>query len=114
MSAVRALGGAALVGSKRVRFVHLDEAGIANPDHEPYVVVAGPVINADRDWKRIEEHLSGLADEFAPPGTREEFFFHATDLFSGGKFRHHVANGTKPRRASRLPAAHVIASDARW
>lgn len=73
-------------GDRLMRMVYLDEAGISNPQHEPYVVVAGPLIHADKTWKAVEEHLDAMADRYAPPDKRDEFVFHATDLFSGGKF----------------------------
>lgn len=42
---LRAFGGGVLAGHKFVRFVYLDEAGIGKPDIEPYVVVAGTIID---------------------------------------------------------------------
>jgi hypothetical protein len=65
--------------------VYLDEAGIANPAHEPFVVVAGIVLHADQQWKMLERYLSDMADEFVPPENRDGFVFHATELFSGGQ-----------------------------
>ncbi|MEA2993145.1 MAG: hypothetical protein QOD40_2065 [Alphaproteobacteria bacterium] len=65
--------------------VYLDEAGISSPTHEPFVVVAGVVIHADRQWKMIEQYLSDMADHYVPPAKRHGFVFHATELFSGGK-----------------------------
>ena len=82
----RALGGARLVGDRLMRMVYLDEAGISNPKHEPFVVVAGPIIHADRKWKAVEAHLNGMADKYAEPKDRERFVFHATEIFSGGGF----------------------------
>ena len=49
-----AFGGGPLRGDKIVRLVYLDEAGISNPAHEPWLVVAGIVINADKQFKLIE------------------------------------------------------------
>lgn len=80
-----ALGGGPLVGDRLMRFAYLDESGVANPKHERWVVVAGPIIDADRQWRRIETRLSDLADEYAPPEARDGFVFHATELWSGGK-----------------------------
>jgi Protein of unknown function (DUF3800) len=68
-----------------MRFIYLDEAGVSAPKHEPYVVVAGVIIDADRQWKDIEQHLHALADLYAPPAHRRKFIFHATELFSGSK-----------------------------
>lgn len=41
-------------------------------------------MDADRQWRVLEQHLSDLADRYAPPDAREGFCFHATELFSGG------------------------------
>jgi Protein of unknown function (DUF3800) len=67
-----------------VRMVHLDEAGISNPKHEPFVVVAGVVVHADKQWKDLERYLDELADQKAPRWHRQDFVFHAMELFSGG------------------------------
>lgn len=68
-----------------MRMAYLDEAGISNPKHEPFVVVAGVLVNADTQWQAVESYLADLADEYAPPEHRQNFHFHATELFSGGK-----------------------------
>ena len=65
-------------------FAYLDEAGISNPEHEPWVVVAGVLVR-DRQWKAIESRLCALADEYATGDKREGFVFHAKELWSGGK-----------------------------
>lgn len=78
------LSGDLLEGSHIVRMAYLDEAGLSNPHHEPFVVVAGPLVNADKQWLALERHLEALADRYAPPDKRAGFSFHATDLFSGG------------------------------
>ena len=48
-------------------------------------VVSGVLVDADHDWKRLEEHLVGMADRLAPPEARDGFVFHATEIFSGGR-----------------------------
>jgi hypothetical protein len=63
--------------------VNLDEAGISNPKHEPFVVVAGILVNADSQWKMLEKYLSDIADDLVPHDKRENFVFHAMDLFHG-------------------------------
>jgi hypothetical protein len=68
-----------------LRMIYLDEAGISNPAHEPFVVMAGIIVHADQQWKILERYLSDMADEFAPPEKRDGFIFHAKELFSGGK-----------------------------
>jgi hypothetical protein len=68
-----------------MRMAYLDEAGTSNPQHEPYTVAAGVLLNADKQWQDVERYLIDLADEYAPREKRDGFFFHATELFSGGK-----------------------------
>jgi hypothetical protein len=66
--------------------IYLDDAGLSNPRHEPFVVVAGVMVDADRHWLKLERHLEAMGDAYAPPDQRDKFFFHATELFSGGGF----------------------------
>jgi hypothetical protein len=63
--------------------VHLDEAGIGNPKHEPWVVVAGVAVHADDQWRSLEQYLTTMADDFVPSHQRDGFVFHAKDLFHG-------------------------------
>ena len=67
-----------------MRYVFLDEAGIANPAHEPFVVVGGPIVHADKQYKPLERYLYKMVEGFVPPEKRQGFVFHATELFSGG------------------------------
>ena len=77
------LSGSALEGSALTRFVYIDETGISNPDHEPFLVVAGVIVNADQHVAALERSLERLADRFIPDEHREGFYFHAKDLFPG-------------------------------
>lgn len=81
-----ALGGGELAGDKIVRMAFLDEAGMSNPKHEPFVAVAGVVVNADRHWQQIARDLEELWYDKMPDGVPDGYPFHATELFSGGKF----------------------------
>jgi hypothetical protein len=67
-----------------VRFIYLDEAGISNPMQEPFVVVAGAIVHADKQWKFLERYLNDMKDDLVDPERRHGFVFHATELFSGG------------------------------
>jgi hypothetical protein len=80
-----AFGGGPLRGDKIVRLVYLDEAGISNPAHEPWLVVAGIVINADKQFKLIESYLDELVKKHIPQEKRAGFSFHAMELFHGNK-----------------------------
>ena len=66
-----------------MRFVYLDEAGIANIKDEPQVVVAGIIVHADKQWIPLEKYLQDMMIDLIPPDKRKGFYFHATDLFHG-------------------------------
>jgi hypothetical protein len=72
----------------RVRFAYLDESGIGKVEIEPYTVVAGVIVHADRQWKSLESYLCDMIIEFIPEEKRLGFTFHATELFSGGRNMH--------------------------
>jgi hypothetical protein len=80
-----AFGGGLLAGEKLVRFAYLDEAGISNPSQEPFAVVAGVIINADAQWREVEQRLKKIADKYAPQDKRNGFVFHAKDIFHGDR-----------------------------
>ena len=85
---LRVLGGGELRGDRVVRFSYLDESGTSNPDQEPILVVAGVIVDADRQCKNIERYLLEMADEYVPKNKRKQFRdegFHALELTSGGK-----------------------------
>ncbi|MBV8800075.1 MAG: DUF3800 domain-containing protein [Alphaproteobacteria bacterium] len=69
-----------------MRMLFLDEAGTGNPRDEPLLVVAGIIVNADKQWKAVQRRLRDLRDRFMPPEAPEWYSFHATELFSGGKY----------------------------
>jgi len=58
----------------------MDEAGISS--REPVAVVAGIIVHADRQWKRIEGELLALGHKHFP-GESSFPVFHAKDLFHG-------------------------------
>src|SRR2546425_410290 len=81
-----ALGGGALSGDRWVRRIYIDDAGISAKESEPFSVVAGVILNADADWKKIQQYLAALKEEYVPKEKRNDFVaFHATEIFSGGK-----------------------------
>jgi len=80
----KALGGGDLEGTSVSRWVYLDEGGTSR--QEPCVVVAGVMIDADKDLIRIEDHLQGLVEKYIPKEDRDGFIFHATDIWSGTKY----------------------------
>ena len=80
-----ALGGGPLAGNKIVKMAFIDEAGTGNPAEEPYLVLAGVIVDADKKWKAVEKYLVQLAEDVFDGSVPAGFSFHATELFSGGK-----------------------------
>lgn len=68
-----------------MRFVYLDETGTGNIDVEPLTAVAGVIVDADKQWRVLEQYLKDMADDFALPEHRNSFVFHAQELMHGGK-----------------------------
>ena len=80
---LRALGGAPQIGDKFVRYVYLDESGTGDLAKEPNLVVAGVIVNADKQLKKVENHLLDLVQEYVPSDKQEGFYFHAKVLANG-------------------------------
>ncbi len=76
----RAFGGGPLAGDQLLKFVYLDEAG--SSACEPVSVVAGVIVDGDRQWKRLETRLTEISDSYCPDRKR---IFHAKDIFHGTK-----------------------------
>jgi len=71
-----------------MRMVFLDESGTGNPEREPWFVLAGVIIHADKQWKSVETYLARMATEHSPIPVADlphNFALHATELYSGGK-----------------------------
>lgn len=66
-----------------MRLAYLDEAGISKRDQEPYLVVAGVIIDGDGNWQAIERHLKSLVRRHVPEQERYGFVFHAKDVHHG-------------------------------
>jgi hypothetical protein len=81
---LRAFGGGELMGDRLVRFAYLDESGIGDAKAEPFVVVAGVIVNADIQIKAIEKYLHEMTVDFVHPKLRSLLCFHAKELFNGG------------------------------
>ena len=67
-----------------MRLVYMDEAGISKATQEPFVVVAGAVIDADRVLNGVESQLERIMQRHIPERYRDGCVFHATELFNGG------------------------------
>ena len=73
------------LGDGIVRFVYLDESGIGDARKEPFVVVAGVIVNADTQLHAVESRLRDMAVKYAHPSLQKFTHFHAKELFRGGK-----------------------------
>ena len=90
------LAGARLLGERLVRVTFLDEAGVSNPREEPFLVVAGIMLDPDRHYGTLDARLRTLAEECFPPERSEvlaqvralgrPFIFHAKDVWHGSGF----------------------------
>jgi hypothetical protein len=68
----------------------MDEAGLSKPDEEPFLVVAGVIIQGDNVLNGVEAQLERIMKRHIPTGHWDNFVFHATELFNGGKvFKRH-------------------------
>lgn len=67
-----------------VRLVYVDEAGISDKRQEPFLVVAGVIIDADKQLVALERHLDKIVARHIPPEHHGNFVFHASHLFNGG------------------------------
>jgi hypothetical protein len=93
----RSFGGGILEGNKLVRIAYLDEAGISNPAHEPWIVVGGIILHADEHWRPLEEHFRALARRYLPNDPKP--LFHAQEIFHGtGKFDRNSNQWPRNRR----------------
>lgn len=96
-----AFGGGALEGRKLVRFIFKDEGGISG--REPFVVVAGIFVHADEQLVPLEEKLEELVRKHIPKEYQQDFFFHASDIWSGvGKIFKDRERWPLPKRLSIL------------
>lgn len=97
-----ALGGAPLVeGSRLVRITYIDESG-TNP-RDPAMVVAGVVVDGDKQIGPVEDALAALIFKHIPEGDRDGFFFRGSDIWNGnGYFRGKDDEWPRDRRAALL------------
>jgi uncharacterized protein DUF3800 len=68
-----------------VRLVYFDEAGTGSITDEPLTVVAAVFVHGDDQWGPIEQRTDRIIAELVPEKDRENFEFHAKELFSGSK-----------------------------
>ena len=58
-----------------MKLVYVDEAGIANPKHEPYVVVAASIVDADKKLIQVERYLKNLLKDLYQKNIETGSFF---------------------------------------
>jgi hypothetical protein len=75
-----ALGGARLEGSRLVRIAYLDESGTNRRDK--YIVVAGVVVDGDRELAPVEDRLEEIVRAHIPRADWEGFVFHTVDIWN--------------------------------
>lgn len=80
----RALLGGPLEGSAPVRMIYVDEAGTSA--REPVVVVVGVIVHADLQWRAAREAMARVLLQ-VPPKFRENFIFHAAEIWGSRKYR---------------------------
>ena len=66
------------------RIIYLDESGISF--REPFAVVCGVMVDSDKEFVKLEDHLSALVRKYIPESDQEGFVFHATNILSGTKY----------------------------
>ena len=69
-----------------MRLTYVDDSGMFNSAQEPFIVVGAAIIHADKELSQVEECLDSLVRKYIPADDREDFTFHATELWSGGKY----------------------------
>lgn len=80
----RSMSGAPLdIWGRRVRLAYLDEAGVGNIQEDPYLVVAGIILNGDQDWRPLQRYIKGLRRKYLPSEDQDLFIFHAKDILHG-------------------------------
>jgi len=86
MCSVKSIAGVPLVGNKLVRLTYLDDAGLFNAKQEPFIVIGGVMIDADRQMIPVEDHIQELVWKHIPEKDWVGFAFHASDLWHGGPY----------------------------
>ena len=66
-----------------VRLIYTDEAGTSAK--EPVCVVASIVVHGDNQWYPLQSEIKRIIAERVPISLQENFHFHTTEIFSGGK-----------------------------
>lgn len=84
---IRSLSGAPLdIWNRKVRLAYLDEAGVGKVVEEPYLVIAGVILNADQHWRDVQRHIKSIRRKYLPSEVQDNFVFHAKDIWHGSGY----------------------------
>ncbi len=84
-SGARAFGGGPLAGDNWVRIAYLDESGTGSIESDPFLVVAGVIVDADGFAAKLTKSLHEILHMATPPGIRVPRYLHAKDIWHGTK-----------------------------
>jgi len=105
------LSGVPLDGDSIVFHIYLDESGISTNDK--VLVIAGVVVNPDRQYLAVAAEINELIAEFVPAERRNNFAFHAKDLFHGTG-RTPFDRRTYPPERAREALRHLVSIPAKF
>jgi hypothetical protein len=77
----QALFGGPLHGDKAVKYIYVDEAGTSAK--EPVSVVAGIIVDADKQWRVAETAVRDLVRQYVPEGHKS--ISHCKEIWAGGR-----------------------------
>lgn len=81
---MKALGGGKLYGDRILHVAFLDETGLSDSKNEPYLVVGGVIVDMDRLYIQVKNHMDSLVSRLIPEVDENTFVFHATEIIHGG------------------------------
>ncbi len=76
-------GNQSLKGNRWVKHIYTDEAGTSRI--EPVAFVAVIIVDPDLQLRRLAEEIQQAEEEMIPESGRDEFYFHAKDVY--GKYK---------------------------
>jgi hypothetical protein len=79
---VLSCAGVPLEGGSFVRVTYMDESG--NSPKDPILIEAAVILHGDDQVIPVEERLQHLIEKHIPRDKRDGFYFHASDIYSGG------------------------------
>lgn len=105
------LSGVPVDGDSITMHIYIDESGISTNDR--VLVIAGVVVDPKRQYVAVETAINELIEEFVPPAHKDNFAFHARDLFHGTG-RTPFDRRTYPRERAREALRRLVSIPARF